>query len=100
MGGWWVVSAKIKDQQGLMKDRVREGERYSERQREMVFKVFCQIQGEIDIWIKNYKYEVRWMLNHNKAKIFTDSEQGMETSSEKCSCKILIVCLCNPILYV
>ena len=27
MGGWWVVSAKIKDQQGLMKDRVREGER-------------------------------------------------------------------------
>ena len=24
MGGWWVVSAKIKDQQGLMKDRVRE----------------------------------------------------------------------------
>ena len=38
MGGWWVVSAKIKDQQGLMKyrgyrgkdivrvrDRVREG---------------------------------------------------------------------------
>ena len=31
LGGWWVVSAKIKDQQGLMKDRVREGERYSER---------------------------------------------------------------------
>ena len=30
MGGWWVVSAKIKDQHGLMKDRVREGERYSE----------------------------------------------------------------------
>ena len=27
MGGWWVVSAKIKDQQGLMKDRVREGDR-------------------------------------------------------------------------
>ena len=27
MGGLWVVSAKIKDQQGLMKDRVREGER-------------------------------------------------------------------------
>ena len=26
MGGWWVVSAKIKDQQGLMKDRVRERE--------------------------------------------------------------------------
>ena len=24
MGGWWVVSAKIKDQQGPMKDRVRE----------------------------------------------------------------------------
>ena len=24
LGGWWVVSAKIKDQQGLMKDRVRE----------------------------------------------------------------------------
>ena len=23
----WVVSAKIKDQHGLMKDRVREGER-------------------------------------------------------------------------
>ena len=23
----WVVSAKIKDQQGLMKDRVREGDR-------------------------------------------------------------------------
>ena len=34
MGGWWVVSAKIKDQQGLMKDRVREGERYSERMRQ------------------------------------------------------------------
>ena len=32
MGGWWVVSAKITDQQGLMKDRVREGERYSERE--------------------------------------------------------------------
>ena len=27
MGGWWVVSAKIKDQHGLMKDRVREGDR-------------------------------------------------------------------------
>ena len=26
-----MVGAKIKDQQGLMKDRVREGERYSER---------------------------------------------------------------------
>ena len=25
MGGWWVVSAKIKDQHGLMKDRVRDG---------------------------------------------------------------------------
>ena len=24
MGGWWVVGAKIKSQQGLMKDRVRE----------------------------------------------------------------------------
>ena len=24
---WWVVSSKIKDQHGLMKDRVREGER-------------------------------------------------------------------------
>ena len=31
MGGGWFVGAKIKDQQGLMKDRVREGERYSER---------------------------------------------------------------------
>ena len=34
--GWriddgWLVGAKIKDQQGLIKDRVREGERYSER---------------------------------------------------------------------
>ena len=29
MGGGWFVGAKIKDQQGLMKDRVRE--RYSER---------------------------------------------------------------------
>ena len=27
MGGGWLVGAKIKDQQGLMKDRVREGER-------------------------------------------------------------------------
>ena len=26
-----MVGAKIKDQQGLMKDRVREGERYSEK---------------------------------------------------------------------
>ena len=25
MVGWWVVSAKIKDQHGLMKDMVREG---------------------------------------------------------------------------
>ena len=32
MGGGWFVGAKIKDQQGLMKDRVREGERYSERE--------------------------------------------------------------------
>ena len=24
MGGWWVVGDKIEDQQGLMKDRVRE----------------------------------------------------------------------------
>ena len=31
MGGLWVVGAKIKDQQGLIKDRVREGERYSEK---------------------------------------------------------------------
>ena len=27
MGGWWVVSAKFKDQQGLTKDRFREGEK-------------------------------------------------------------------------
>ena len=27
MGGGWLVGAKIKDQQGLMKDRVREGDR-------------------------------------------------------------------------
>ena len=27
MGGLWVVSAKIKDQKGLMKDRVRGRER-------------------------------------------------------------------------
>ena len=31
MGGGWFVGAKIKDQQVLMKDRGREGERYSER---------------------------------------------------------------------
>ena len=29
MGGGWLVGAKNKDQQGLMKDRVREG--YGER---------------------------------------------------------------------
>ena len=27
MGGGWLVGAKIKDQQGLMKDRIREGDR-------------------------------------------------------------------------
>ena len=27
VGGLWVVSAKIKDQHGLMKDWVREGDR-------------------------------------------------------------------------
>ena len=27
MGGGWLVGAKIKDQQGLMKDWVREGDR-------------------------------------------------------------------------
>ena len=27
MGGGWLVGSKIKDQQGLMKDRVSEGER-------------------------------------------------------------------------
>ena len=37
IGGWWVVSAKIKDQQGLMKDRVREGERYSEKESERIY---------------------------------------------------------------
>ena len=31
MGCGWFVGAKIKDQQVLMIDRVREGERYSER---------------------------------------------------------------------
>ena len=35
--GVWVVSAMIKDQQGLMKDRVREGERYSEKESERIY---------------------------------------------------------------
>ena len=37
LGGWWVVSAKIKDQQGLMKDRVREGERYSDKESKRIY---------------------------------------------------------------
>ena len=37
MGGGWFVGAKIKDQQGLMKDRVREGERYSEKESERIY---------------------------------------------------------------
>ena len=32
-----LVGAKIKDQQGLMKDRVREGERYSEKESERIY---------------------------------------------------------------
>ena len=31
MGGGWLVGAKIKDQQGLMKDRVREKYEYEVR---------------------------------------------------------------------
>ena len=43
LGGWWVVSAKIKDQQGLMKDRVRE------RKRDGIQSILLDLVGNRDM---------------------------------------------------